>query len=340
MIWQRYKFALPLFCGLCTLSYFGWNAYHQSAELAPKIVDAVVVSLHDIQRTETFIGTIQAKRSTILAAKVRGILDIVTQAGQQVKKDDVLAHIIDTHGDQTYQLALEKEQLAKTQYDRAMLLHQQGSLSKNALEEKKNAWLDASKNKVDAQKSRSHTLLEVPFNGVVGIFKAQEGSLVNENDAIVSVFDPTTLKVSFDIPLEILSYLQDGTTVFIGGKTYALTHVQRMLDPSTHMCPAYVNLDGNDFTIGSTLDVNVVVEEAKNVIVIPHAAIFMKEGKTCVYIIEETRAKLTEVTCGMRNRDVIAIKEGLKTGDTIISNAPTRIYPGMPVRINKQVSAS
>lgn len=333
MIWRRYKLTIFIACSLAGLSYVVWHN-KKSPDLSPKIVETEIVSLKGIQQIETFIGTIQAKRSTVLAAKIRGILDITTNAGQQVKKNDVLARVIDVHSDQTYDLAAEKERLTKIQYERAQTLHQQGSLSKNTLEEKKNTWLDASKNKVDAQKNCAHTLIQAPFDGIVGIFKAQEGSLVHENDAIVSVFDPTTLEVKFDIPLQILGRIRDNATIFIGDGTYTLTHVQRMLDPTTHMCPAYLNIQGNDLIVGSTLDVNVVVEEEKNVLVIPYAAIFMKDGKTCVYRIEDKKAKLVNVTCGIRNKDSVSIKDGLHVGDTIVRCAPTRIYPNTLVRIH------
>lgn len=333
MFWKRYQAHLMACILVVGAIYYSIFCGKNEPDQEPKVVEVEVVALKDMQRTETFIGTVQAKRATTLVAKAQGVLDVVAQPGQKVNKNDVIARIINQHSSQTFELEEEREKVAKQQYERAQELHTKGALSKSELVEKKNTWINAAKSKVDAQEKCSNALLQAPFDGIVGLFKVQEGNIVRENDVIVSVFDPSTLEVRFDIPHKILPSLTDQTFVYVQGKPYPLTHVQRMLDPTTHMCPAYVKLQGDDFVIGGTLDVDVVVEEQKQVIVIPHAALFMKDGQTSVFCIEKGKAKLKKVECGARQKDAVVVTKGLQVGDTIIRCYPSRIYPGSKVRL-------
>ena len=91
---------------------------------------------------------------------------------------------------------------------------------------------------------------------------------------MVSFYDPTALMVQFNIPAPILPVINVGQKVMINGKTYNLTHVQKMLDETTHMAPASVDIVSEGYIVGVPIDVDLTVHEKNNVIVLSDDAVF------------------------------------------------------------------
>ena len=133
--------------------------------------------------------------------------------------------------------------------------------------------------------------------------------------------------------------VKDGSQVFINDKEYFLTHIQKMLDEETHMCPAYVGINAPDSIIGTAVDVSLVIQEQHSVIVIPFEAVFLRQGKSFVYIVKEDKATLAPVELGIRDKQFIEITAGLKEGDPIIVCGHNRLYPDIPVVIASKDSA-
>lgn len=323
---------------LITICYILYNAMRS---LAPppqdaKVVEVEMIQLRSIQQMARFIGTIRSEQATTLVAKSKGILDRFVSSGQHVKKGDLIAQIDNKDIERNFKLSQEMEQISKLQYDRFNQLHKTGVISQNALEEKKGMWIESQKRMTDAKMAMGEINIYAPFDGIVGIFKIREGSQVQEGDTLVSFYDPSTTIVEFDVPISMMNVVHDGSTVFIDQKKYSLTYIQKMLDEETHMSPAYVNIECDNCIIGSTVDVNLVVKEKESVIVIPHEALFLREGKTFVYIVKDTKAALTPVELGIREKELVEITSGLHKNDRVIVRGQARLYPNAPVKIDTE----
>lgn len=77
----------------------------------------------------------------------------------------------------------------------------------------------------------------------------------------------------------------------------------------------------NNLHIGYGMDVKFTVLEEQNSIVAPKTAIFEKDGKDCVWAIEDGAVRLREVTKGIETREGFVITSGLGEGDMIIPDA-------------------
>lgn len=337
---SKYK-KISVFIGLIILLCISYMIYHaiRSNSLPPqnaKVVEVEKAELQTIQQTARFIGTIRSEQATTLVAKSKGILDRFVNSGQHVKKGELIAQIDNKDIERNFKLSQDMEHIAKLQYDRFSQLQKTGVISQNALEEKKSILIEAQKKMTDAKIAMDEIKIYAPFDGIVGIFKIREGSQVQEGDVLVSFYDPSTTIVEFDVPLSIMNVIHDGSTVFIDKKQYPLTYIQKMLDEETHMSPAYVNIDCQNCIIGSTVDVNLVVKEKQSVIVIPFEAVFLREGKTFVYIVKDEKASLTPVVLGIREKESVEITSGLQKNDVVIVRGQARLYPGVPVIINNK----
>jgi len=297
-----------------------------------KVVEIAVVHPADIQQTVQFIGTIKSEKATTLTSRATGVLDRLAEFGQKVHKGQLIAKIENKDVERNFKLAKEAEQIAKTQYESILPLLTSGYISKNAVAEKKNTWIEAQKRASDAKLARDDINITAPFDGIVGLFKIREGSQVTQGDPLVNFHDPSSLIVTFDVPLSLVNRINDNAQVIVDNKPYTLTHLQRMLDEETHMSPAYVNIDCATCIVGSAVDVTLVIQQKKAVIVVPYEATFLREGKTFVYLVKEDKAVLAPVILGLREKDRVEVIEGLKVGDKLIIRGHARLFPGISVK--------
>ena len=109
-----------------------------------------------------------------------------------------------------------------------------------------------------------------------------------------------------------------------------------MLDDETHMCPAYVQINCDNCIVGSNVDVELVTSEKQAVIVIPFESIFLRNGNSFVYLVKDSKADLTSVEPGIREKEQVEITSGLIKGDIVIIKGQARLYPDIPVKISQE----
>ena len=300
-----------------------------------KLVETEEIKLKNIQQTIRLIGTIHPKHATILIAKGSGTLDALATSGQKIKKGALIAKIDNPDLEKNLTLFEATETLAKSQFERLHSLLKTGYVSAKEVEEKKQAW-------IEAQKALSKTKIELdnlrfyaPFDGIIGAFKKREGAQINQGDPVVTLYDPEQLVVDFDIPCSTLSEVHEGQAVQVLHKKYALTHVQRMVDDETHMCPADVDITCDKCLLGASVNVDLVIARKQKTIVVPFQALFLRNSKPFVYIVEQGKVQLVSVKTGLKQQNKIEITAGLKSGQQLIVKGQERLYPELPVEIYK-----
>jgi membrane fusion protein (multidrug efflux system) len=309
-----------------------------------KVVEVEKIVFKNITQSVHLIGTVQAKRSTILIAKATGTLDYIAYAGKKISKGEVIAKLENIDLERTYTLSESAEKNAKDQYDRILQLEKSKLAKKQDVEDRKNQWIEAQKALNEAKIALEKTTFIAPFDGIVGGFKIREGVQVQVGDPIVSFYDPSALIVEFDIPTPILKLIQGkldhnmDQKVIIDGKKITVPHIQKMIDPDTHMSPAYVDYPCPDCVIGSNITVDLVVARHKKVLVIPYEAMFLRGGKPHVYVVKDNKASLCEVTPGIRGKDKLEIISGLSEGDLVIIRGQDRLWPDVEVKIFEKSS--
>jgi membrane fusion protein (multidrug efflux system) len=248
----------------------------------------------------------------------------------------LIATIDNPDVEKNLQLSIHTESLANAQLERLKPLFEKGFVSAKDLEEKKQALLIAQKEVSRANIERDNLRFYAPFDGIVGAYKKREGTQVNQGDAVVTLYDPALLIVDFDIPCTKLKRINVGQPLYVLKKRYTLSHVQKMLDSESHMCPADVAIICKNCVIGSTVHVDLVISEKKDAIVIPFQSLFLKSSKPYVYIVENGKVALVPVKTGLKQKDSIEIIEGLKVGQKLIIKGQERLYPELAVDIHTE----
>jgi len=305
-----------------------------------KLVEVITLKRQSIEQKIHLLGTIHPKHTTTLISKGAGTFDALINTGQQVAKGSLIAVIANTELEKNLSVSQSAEQLAKEQFERFAPLIKKKFVSPREVEEKKQAWFAAQKEYTKAKIELDNLRFYAPFNGIVGAYKHREGAQVNLGDAIVSVYDPSSVLVDFDIPCSNLPAINEGQTVYISNKKYTLTHMQKMLDEATHMCPADVDIVCEQCLIGATVRIDLVVAAHHDTLVIPVQALFLRDGVSTVYVVENNKVKQVSVKTGLKQENQIEVIEGLAPGQQLIIKGQDRLYPDMSVDIYSPTKAN
>jgi membrane fusion protein (multidrug efflux system) len=263
------------------------------------------------------------------------IAHIIVPAGAPVKKGQPLAALHNIEQRKQYQLAQHAAAIARTQLKRTEKLYASRFASKKVLEDKRNAFITAEQALATSKHERDKTIISSPFDGVVGIFKAREGDHVSIGDPIVTIVQPSAMQLEFNVPEPLLPKLKPGSKIAINNHLGTIKTVQQCLDAVTHMAPAIAEITCQDCISGTSVYVDVILDEHPAALTIPYEAIFLKDAKPCVYEVEKGKAVLCPLTLGIQNKDRIEILSGLKEGKMIVLRGQERLYDGCPIQILK-----
>ena len=299
-----------------------------------KTVEVECAKKSDLTEIIRLIGTVQATRSTLFAARNSGILMLVISAGKKASEGELIAHLENSDLAKAFALSKHSESIAEDQYKRFLSLAKTNSASKQDVDSRLNLWNESQKQLADAKIKLEQTQFLAPYPGIVGVYLKRQGSQVQAGDSIVNFYDPSSLVVEFDIPEEALKLIKENQSLLINGKKFLLTTVQKMIDPETHMSPASVDYTDNDCIIGGLVSVDLILSHKENIICLPTEAVFLKQGKTYVYTVnKEEKADLVPVSIGIRQEDNLEILSGIQEGDQVIVKNPGRLYPGISIKI-------
>lgn len=316
---------------LCSLGLI-WYCFRPTPIPIPqKIVEVITVRPEQFQQSINLLGVIHPKHAIYMVAKGAGVLDVLVPTGQKVQKGTLIAKIDNPDIEQSVQLSVSSEDIAKNQLERFKPLLEKGYISNRELEDKKQDLLNAQKELAKSKIERDNLRFYAPFDGIIGAYKKREGAQVNVGESVVALYDPTKVVVDFDVPCSNILHISPGQIVHVFGRAYPLSHIQPMLDEDTHMCPADVDIKCEDCLMGATVPVNLVIKEEKNAIIVPFQAIFLKNSKPHVYIVDNGKVALVSVTTGAKQKDKIEIISGLKGGQQLVVKGQERLYPTMSV---------
>lgn len=294
-------------------------------------------------------AVVEAGRQSTIAAQVAGrILELRWDAGDTVKQGQLLARIDDSAawpdvaGNQA-QVAQAQANLAnaQAQYERSQQLVARKFISQSALDQAR-AGFEAAQAQVAAAKAgvaqaaatRNFSSIAAPFSGLVSARHAQVGEMASLGRALLTIFDPATLRVVASIPQDRLDEVRKSGRAgieFTGlGRWVEATSVVVLpqADNRTHVSLVRLELpkDLKGIYPGMYARVHVATGQAVKLL-IPDAAVVRRSEVTGVYVVnasgqlqfrqirlgEESGGKAVEVLAGLSNGEQVAT-EPMKAG--------------------------
>lgn len=332
-----------------------------ASDIKPKLVSFSAVNTVDFKHYLTLQGSVDDKNvSYITPTGQPGVVKaIYVKQGEKVHKGQLILKLDDAVAREN--VAAIKEQLGS--------LNAQLDLAKSVYQRQKNLWdqqigtevqllqnktqvitlenqikaIQAQVNTAQAQANQSNVYSNV--NGSVDDITTHIGEAFNGNPltgGYIRIVNESDLKITVIVPENYTGQVSRGTKVIVNfpdaNKTFnsEISFLSQTIGTSTRgftaqiKVPKGMQLRPNEIALVSIMDYN-----APNSVAIPVNT--LQTGKDGKYVLigekkgDEMIAKKVNIVLGQLSGDSIEIKQGLKTGDQLITDGYQGLFDGQPI---------
>ncbi|MCR5746893.1 MAG: efflux RND transporter periplasmic adaptor subunit [Lachnospiraceae bacterium] len=184
--------------------------------------------------------------------------------------------------------------------------------------------------KVELDKASAGVKTDV--SGVVTECNIKEGSLAAEGESLFKIVNSEDLKVTVMISKYDIGDIKPGqrAEIDVSGKTYQgsvtrINHVATSDDSDKNKVAVDVSIEApdEDLILGIEADVTIFTDEHIGAVLIPYSAFYSDDDGDYCYVIEEGVITKKYFTAGIENGESVEVKEGLKEGEAVITDAVT-----------------
>lgn len=389
---RRILFACLVTAALATACDRAGATDEPTAESAAVNVSAIDVVEEPIKRFIRVSGTLTAQEDADVAAEVAGrVVATPVERGIRVSAGDTLVRLAASEGEaqaveaQANAAQIEARlgiangavfavervpevanaratlQLARTEFERARMLHAQQLLSqaefdqrsaqtesaerqydvaRNGAAQQYQALLSARARVTLAQKALADTTVRAPFVGVVGERFVSLGDYVTRGTKVATVMRVDPLRVELTVPEQYVSVVAAGRAVTFTVDAYpgeTFTGQVRYVSPSIAAdtraltIEAVVPNSANRLKPGFFATAQIEQAAMLPGLLVPAAAVRTVAGTARVFVMAGDRVEERVVMLGQPVGDRVEITSGLKKGERVVASGIDRIVDGVRV---------
>lgn len=295
--------------------------------LAGDSLPVAAVAPHSVAVTFPVEAVVEAVQQATVAAQVAGrIVEVRVDAGQAVKKGELLMRLDAREAAEAARAAEALYVNAKLAYERAVSLRQQKFVSPAAVDKAKADFDAAAAQRSAAGANQSHAAIVAPISGVVARRHAELGEMAAPGRPLLTIYEPGGLRVSAPVPqyrLAALRSVKAATVEFPElGRWVEGSSVQLLptADASTHVSQVRVGLPPlAEVTPGLFARVHFVVGQAVK-LTVPAGAVVRRGEVAAVYVqAADGRLSLRQLRLGETvGSGEIEVLAGLTTGEKVV----------------------
>ena len=311
------------------------------------------------------LGSVEAFNTVVVKSRLDGqLVEIHFKEGQEVQKGDLLA-VIDPR---PYEVALHQAEAtlfkdqsalndARLNFQRFQDLYKQGIIPQQQFDTQKSL-MDQLEGAVRADQANIdnvklnlvYTHITAPVSGRVGLRQVDIGNMVHASDpnGLLVITQLHPIAVVFTLPednlpsvaqhlrrstLQVDAYSRDDQTKLATGK---LLTIDNQIDPTTGTGKLKAVFDNTNRALWPNQFVNVhlLLEVQKNILVVPAAAIQRGPQGTYVYTVNpDQTAEMKKVAIGFSEGSVTTLVSGLQPGELVVTDGQDKLQPGSKVEI-------
>ena len=214
------------------------------------------------------------------------------------------------------------------------------------------AYVDASRPGMNYSESP----VRAPIAGRITSIPPTIGATVSQAVTIARIAQTDELQIKVNVAERFISRIKQGQTALVTFDAYPgvdfnakVFEVSPVLDTSTRTMAIKLRIVPPDsrIKVGMYSRVQLVTDSVKDAIVIPNAAIVMRDGKPYVFVVanhkegkKNASVRLQSVKVGISVDNKTEITEGLSAGDEIIIKGQSLLNDGAQVNIISTTDAS
>jgi len=325
-------------------------------------VDTAAVDQGEVRKLLKETGTAESERSVTVAAKnsvdIKGLL---VEEGDHIQAGDLLISVKGTSAELDIKSQRAELTGLQAQYNQAKELanknknlYEQGALSyedynaSNTAAKQLASQISALQYSIESYRESSGAEgVTAPVSGYLTGVYVEEGEFAPAGTPLFEISDLDDIYIKTDFIAD------DADRIKVGDKARIYNEDTGLNDENGTVRKIYLKAEdkmselgvnqkrvtveisfGTQETLrlGSDVDVEITVEKKENVLRVPDLAVFEKNQKNCVYVIENGRAVLRQVDTGLEGEDYMEVVSGLSKGDTVILSPSDSLSEGDKVK--------
>jgi membrane fusion protein (multidrug efflux system) len=304
-------------------------------------------------------GALIPEREATVRAQISGaVLQTYAEEGQAVRAGQPLVSL-DATGIQDAFLsaraavtsASNNADIAARELARSQKLLAAGAIAEREIEQVRRnaiaanaALADARARLASAQRQLSNTRVVAPISGIVSDRPVSAGDVVQPGTALVTVVDPSSMRLEASVPADQLGSVRIGVPVTFTVTGYPgreitgrITRVNPTADPATRQVRITVSIpNAQGRLVGGLYANGRLASESRTGLVAPLSAIDARSGTPAVLRIKQGKVERVPVQLGLRDEgaEKIELLSGVQAGDTLLLGAAQGITPGTVLRVS------
>jgi membrane fusion protein (multidrug efflux system) len=320
-------------------------------------VEVVSVTFQPVEHYLEAVGSLDPEEEVTVSAEVAGVVEeLFVDEGSQVERGGMILRI----DDETFRLEVEevqanlsevKERLknAEDTFKRITRLYEQGVSDQQAYDD---ARTQRNLNRMIVnnlegklgryKKSLKDTKVNSPLEGVVSERMISAGEYVKVATELVRIVDSNPLRLTFSLPEQFVAEVQLEQLVRVKVKAYPnrefegkVYYVSPKVDSDTRMVEvkAWVDNDEGLLKPGFFVDARLMTGSSENAMVLPEAAVLVRQGRFVVMAVEEGAVRYKGVETGSRFNGKVQIVGGVAPEDKLILAGMAELVEGSRVKV-------
>ncbi len=347
---------------IATLIRFGEAA--EASGPPPEAVSTTKATADAWQGELTAIGSVEPVRGVTVSAEVPGVIKAIRFAsGVVVKAGQVLVEL-DSRVERAQLASLQSRlDLAGLNAGRSRRLAAADAVTKAQLDNDE-AQLKTLAADVEALKAQiERKTIRAPFAGRVGIRQINLGQYLNAGSEVAVVESMGSVFVDFSVPQQLLGGLEVAMPVraSLAGSPQSEANLGKIaalaptIDEATRTLKVRAEVPNPKGELRPGMFVNVAVvlpEQKTKLVTVPATAVVHAPYGDSIFIVEAKQgqdgkpanggqaaiARQQFVRVGATRGDFVAIEEGLKEGQEVVTAGAFKLRNGAPVMVNNSVN--
>ena len=324
----------------------------------PTTVTSAEAKTADWQPMLKAIGSVSAVQGAMISAELAGtVMEINFQSGSLVKKGDVLLKMDVSPEQAQLRSAQADEELAKSDLDRARDLAARKVISAAEFDAAQSKYAQKKAAVENIQSTIDKKQIHAPFDGTAGIRAVNPGQMVKVGDPLVSLQTIGQVYFDFALPQQQLAAVTPDlavkvTTDAVPGREFEgkLTAINSSVDVATRNVTLQATLDNPDNALRAGMfgRIKVLLPKKNPTLFVPATAVSYAPFGNSVYVIEKKKDEKTGVEglslrqqfirTGETRGDFVAVTEGLKEGQQVVSTGVFKLRNGMNVVVDNKLA--
>ena len=329
------------------------SAPHSPPVSAVTTIEAAAVAWHPALQA---IGTLAPVQGVTISADADGtIVKIAADSGTTVKAGDLLVEIDTTVETAQLNATQARGELALINLDRAKDLIESKAMAKSEYDAIAAAYKQSRADVAALQALINKKHVHAPFAGRIGIRLVNVGQYISKGRALMPLQMLNPIFVNFSVPQRQLPDLVLGQKISVTvdafrGTTFpgVISAINSEVDAATRNIAVQATLENPAEVLRSGMFAQVEIElpvpEAK--IVLPATAIASAPYGNSIFIVEKMKGQDGVEYLGVRQQivklgatrgDLVAIEDGVKPGEQVVTAGVFKLRNGAAVQVNNTV---